>query len=100
MTRAEGKEGRQGLGVLGKGLLVFLCACDWSLHRMQEQPKCTTHAALDGQPCDLLPPAAAVPLGTDRVPPRRLAASTTERGGCLRDAAIVSSRASQPPCQS
>jgi len=69
------------LRVLGKGLLVFLCACDWSLHRMQEQPKCTTHAALDGQPCDLLPPVAAVPLGTDRVPPRpQLSRALIDRG--------------------
>jgi mono/diheme cytochrome c family protein len=53
-----------------KWLLVFLCACDWSLHRMQEQPKCTTHAVLDGEPCDLVPPPASIPLGADREPAR------------------------------
>jgi mono/diheme cytochrome c family protein len=37
-------------------VLLALCACDWSLHRMQEQPKCTTYAELAGEACALAPP--------------------------------------------
>ncbi len=43
-----------------KWLLVLVCACDWSLHRMQEQPKCTIHGELAGVPCDLAPPDGVV----------------------------------------
>jgi len=63
-----------------KWLLLALCACDWSLHRMQEQPKCTTHAELDGERCDREPPAGTVALGA-AVPPRpQLSRALIERG--------------------
>jgi mono/diheme cytochrome c family protein len=40
-----------------------LGACDWSLHRMQDQPRCVSHAAtelLPGGACDLVPPEGTV----------------------------------------
>jgi mono/diheme cytochrome c family protein len=51
-------------------VLCALAACDWSLHRMQEQPKCTTHGTLDGSACDQLPPAGIVAVGGDAVAAR------------------------------
>lgn len=51
-------------------LLLALAACDWSLHRMQEQPKCTTYAELAGSACAQPAPANIVPYGADREPPR------------------------------
>ena len=43
-----------------------LAACDWSLHRMQEQPKCMPYAAsplAPGGACNLDPPDGVVALG-------------------------------------
>jgi mono/diheme cytochrome c family protein len=51
-------------------LPLLLCACDWSLHRMQEQPKCTTYGELAGSACAQMPPANIVPFGADRQPAR------------------------------
>ncbi len=54
--------------------------CDWSLHRMQDQPRCASHRAtalLEGGACDLEPPVGAVELGDAGSavprPPRSLA---------------------------
>jgi hypothetical protein len=33
-------------------VLVALAGCDWSLHRMQQQPKCGVDRTLGGEPCD------------------------------------------------
>ena len=44
-------------------LLLALAGCDWSLHRMQEQPKCTTFAStplLAGWTCSLTPPQGTI----------------------------------------
>jgi mono/diheme cytochrome c family protein len=46
-----------------RAALVALAACNWSLHRMQEQPKCTTFAATDllaDRSCNIAPPADIV----------------------------------------
>ena len=49
--------------------LVLIAGCDWSLHRMQEQPKCTTYGTLDGQPCAAVPPEGIVPVDEPPPPP-------------------------------
>ena len=44
-------------------VLLALGACDWSLHRMQEQPRCDVHRTTQLLPhgsCDLEPPAGVV----------------------------------------
>jgi mono/diheme cytochrome c family protein len=53
-------------------LLLVLVACDWSLHRMQEQPRCTVHGATELLPngsCDLVPPPEIVAMTPDEQPP-------------------------------
>ncbi len=49
--------------------LLALGACDWTLHRMQEQPKCKTYGTLDGQQCAALPPEGIVPVDEPPQPP-------------------------------
>lgn len=55
-------------------LLTLASSCDWSLHRMQEQPRCEldepTALFADGA-CDQPPPAGVVPFGRaeDDAPP-------------------------------
>ena len=56
-----------------KWLLLVLAGCDWSLHRMQEQPKCGVHE------CDLLPPDGVVAFGSAAEPPP-LTRELVERG--------------------
>ena len=43
-------------------LLVLAAGCDWSLHRMQEQPRCSQDGDLAGQPCDMQPPEGIVAI--------------------------------------
>jgi len=62
-------------------LLVF-AGCDWSLHRMQEQPRCTVHGATDLLPyasCNLLPPDGIVAMELPREPPA-LSRALVQRG--------------------
>ena len=49
--------------------LLLVAGCNWSLHRMQEQPKCTTYGTLDGQMCAALPPEGLVPVDEPPQPP-------------------------------
>ncbi len=52
--------------------LALLAGCDWSLHRMQEQPRCAQDQldpALGGS-CDRPHPAGTVVYGAARVEPR------------------------------
>lgn len=58
-------------GALAAALVVG--GCDWSLHRMQEQPKCTTGAQtslLPGGMCNLAPPSGTVAWRADLPAPR------------------------------
>jgi len=44
--------------------VMMASSCDWSLHRMQEQPRCALHEPtrlLPGGACDLTPPDGVVP---------------------------------------
>lgn len=54
-------------------LVLALAGCDWSLNRMQEQPKCVLNGAtklLPNDSCNLLPPEGAVAMTTpDEAPP-------------------------------
>ncbi|MBV8756518.1 MAG: cytochrome c [Deltaproteobacteria bacterium] len=51
--------------------LLIVAGCDWSLHRMQEQPKCTTYGTIPGtgEPCAALPPEGIVPVDEPEQPP-------------------------------
>jgi len=52
--------------------LVALLGCDWSLHRMQEQPRCQVHQQTDllpGGQCDQQPPPGVVAYGPAEPPP-------------------------------
>ena len=49
--------------------LLLVAGCDWSLHRMQEQPKCTTYGSLDGHACAALPPEGTVSVDEPPQPP-------------------------------
>jgi mono/diheme cytochrome c family protein len=61
-----------------------LAACDWSLHRMQDQPRCTAYAPtalLPGGSCNLEPPDGVVALGAAAAAPRPpLTAALITRG--------------------
>ena len=50
-------------------LLVVCLGCDWSLHRMQEQPRCGPDGVLAGQPCNAQPPEGIVPVDLSEPPP-------------------------------
>ena len=54
-----------------KPLLFILLAagCDWSLHRMQEQPRCQADGELGGAPCNLQPPDGVVSVEAPPAPP-------------------------------
>nr|HEX4316792.1 cytochrome c [Kofleriaceae bacterium] len=57
--------------------VLALCGCDWSLHRMQEQPKCAAFAS--GACAAIAPPAGAVELGdVSLAPPPRPATTRAE----------------------
>ena len=43
-------------------LLLLVASCDWSLHRMQEQPHCLPDGVLGGEPCNALPPDGIVSI--------------------------------------
>jgi mono/diheme cytochrome c family protein len=46
-------------------------ACDWSLHRMQQQPRCMLHEPtplLPGGACDLEPPDGTIPFAAAGAP--------------------------------
>lgn len=63
-------------------ILLVLGACDWSLHRMQEQPRCTVHGAtnlLPNDSCDLAPPPGTVSILPD-VPAPPITRALLERG--------------------
>lgn len=50
--------------------VFVVAACDWSLHRMQDQPRCVSHGAtalLPGGACDLDPPDGTVEAGEPAV---------------------------------
>jgi mono/diheme cytochrome c family protein len=49
--------------------LVVICGCNWSLHRMQEQPKCLPDGVLGGEACDALPPEGIVAMDEPAAPP-------------------------------
>lgn len=60
------------LPILLPVLLVAAAGCDWSLHRMQEQPRCTVHGAtelLPGGSCDLEPPEGIVAMEPEAAAP-------------------------------
>ena len=47
-------------------VLLMMCGCDWSLHRMQEQPRCAQDQVSplgDGASCDRPHPAGTVVFG-------------------------------------
>lgn len=49
-----------------------LASCDWSLHRMQTDDKCTVHGAtslLANRSCDLQPPPGIVAIDDEPAPP-------------------------------
>lgn len=51
---------------------ALLAGCNWSLHRMQVQPRCRVGQSttlLPGGSCDLLPPEGTVPAGPPPTPP-------------------------------
>lgn len=50
-------------------VLVLAAGCDWSLHRMQEQPRCEIDGTFAGQPCDLQPPDGVVAMEPAFTPP-------------------------------
>jgi hypothetical protein len=54
-----------------RALLVVALAggCDWSLHRMQEQPRCQTDTAFGGAACNLQPPEGVVSIEPVLAPP-------------------------------
>ena len=41
-------------------IVIGLAGCDWSLHRMQEQPRCSQDGVLAGEPCNMQPPEGIV----------------------------------------
>lgn len=49
--------------------VVLLGGCDWSLHRMQEQPRCSQDGVLAGEPCNAQPPEGIVPIDPVEAPP-------------------------------
>ena len=49
--------------------LLALAACDWSLHRMQEQPRCDRDGTLNGRQCDMQPPDGIVAIDPPETPP-------------------------------
>ncbi len=49
--------------------ILLVASCDWSLHRMQEQPHCLVDGTLDGRPCNLVPPEGTVPIEAPEPPP-------------------------------
>ena len=50
-------------------LVVALPGCDWSLHRMQEQPRCEVDGTLDGQVCNRTPPEGTLAMEQPEPPP-------------------------------
>jgi Cytochrome C oxidase, cbb3-type, subunit III len=50
-------------------LVLLLASCDWTLHRMQEQPRCTIDGVLGGEPCNALPPEGIVSIDVPVAPP-------------------------------
>jgi mono/diheme cytochrome c family protein len=53
-------------------LALCVIGCDWSLHRMQDQPRCEPYAAtplLPGGSCNLDPPDGVVTWGPTTPPP-------------------------------
>jgi len=50
-------------------LVLLLAGCDWSLHRMQEQPRCEVDGTLDGHPCNLAPPEGTVAMAEPAAAP-------------------------------
>jgi hypothetical protein len=51
-------------------LVLAVTGCDWSLHRMQEQPRCQVDTAFGGAACNRLPPEGVVPAETPQpLPP-------------------------------
>jgi mono/diheme cytochrome c family protein len=63
--------------------LLALAACDWSLHRMQEQPKCTSFAATrllaDGA-CNMVGPEGIVAFHEEGEPRPQRTRALVERG--------------------
>jgi hypothetical protein len=50
-------------------VLVLAAGCDWSLHRMQEQPRCEVDGTFAGQPCNMQPPDGVVAAEPPFTPP-------------------------------
>jgi mono/diheme cytochrome c family protein len=61
-------------------LLVVLAGCDWSLHRMQEQPKCGVDRTLFGEPCDRELPDGVVAWQPEPPPVPKPSRALVERG--------------------
>src|SRR5262249_37846567 len=60
---------------------VALAGCDWSLHRMMEQPKCGVDQVALGGPCNREPPADTVAWqDVAAPPPPPLTRALVERG--------------------
>jgi hypothetical protein len=49
--------------------LVLVAGCDWSLQRMQEQPRCELNGTFAEQPCNMLPPDGVVAAEPPFTPP-------------------------------
>ena len=50
-------------------LVLLVAGCDWSLHRMQEQPRCEVDGTLEGRPCNLAPPEGTISMDEPVTPP-------------------------------
>lgn len=50
-------------------LLLLVAGCDWSLHRMQEQPRCEVDGTLDGRVCNMTPPEGSLAMEQPQPPP-------------------------------
>jgi hypothetical protein len=50
-------------------LLLLVAGCDWSLHRMQNQPRCETGATFRGESCMWMPPDGVVSTEAPEQPP-------------------------------
>ena len=58
-------------------IVIAAAGCDWSLHRMQRQPRCETASAAD---CNRAPPDGTVAMGSPAIEPPALTRVLIERG--------------------
>jgi mono/diheme cytochrome c family protein len=50
-------------------VLLLVASCDWSLHRMQEQPRCEVDGTLGDDVCNRTPPEGTVSMEQPAPPP-------------------------------